>query len=148
MKVNANRIVRDDPWEDELEGCRFVACMAEDEGNLPNIQPQADKIREDTWKNILKLREYFDKQLGDKYKHRRGKSEIMRAFQAKRLYESVLTLFLGGYDGMKRPQDLLIRDCEKRYRYVVLQLHSTLTTAPRDKDDHILPYEDIAHNYH
>lgn len=63
MKVNANQIVRDDPWEDELEGCRFVACMAEDEGNLPNIQPQADNIRQDTWKNILKLREYFDKQL-------------------------------------------------------------------------------------
>lgn len=70
----------------------------------------------------------------------------MRAFQAKRLYESVLTLFLGGYDGMKRSQDLLIRDCEKRYRYVVLQLHSTLTTSPRDKDDLVLPYEDIVHD--
>lgn len=148
MKFNGKRIVYDDPWQDELEGCRFIAWMAEDEGNLSNIQPQADNIPEETWKNVLKLREFFENQLEEKYKHRSGKQEILRSFQAKRLYESILTLFLGGYHGMKRSQDRFIRHLERKYSYMIRELHATLTTSPSDKDDLILSYEDITHNSH
>lgn len=148
MKFNGTRIVYDDAWEDELGGYRFIAGMLEDEGNLSNIQPQADNIPEGTWKNVLKLREFFENQLEYKYKRRKGKQEILRAFQAKRLFEGILTLFLGGYEGMKRSQDQCVRRLERKYGYMIRELHATLTMAPNDKDDLVLPYEDIVHNNH
>lgn len=113
MKFTGSRIIYDEPWEDELEGYRLIAWMAQLDGEKLSIKPQADNISEEDWKKILNLREFFTMRVEDSYKYKRGKEEIMRAFQAKRLFESILCIFCGGTEAMKRSQDLCIRDCEK-----------------------------------
>ena len=148
MKFTGSQIIYDDPWEDELEGYRFIAWMTEKDGKKLSIVPQADNISEENWKKILTLRKFFNQRFEDKYKHSQGKEEILRAFQAKRLFESILCLFCGGSEAMKRSQDISIRKCERTYRYIIKQLHATLTTDSDDKDDITLPYEDIVRNYY
>ena len=145
MKFKGSRIIYDDPWENELSESRIWASILEEDHEVEKIKSHAMDISQGDWNNILKIREYFTKQFVNQYKQRNGKVEIMRAFHAKRIFESILILFCGGHEGMQRSQDLLIRDCEKRHRYVVKELHATITTPSREGDI-ALAYEDITHN--
>ena len=51
--------------------------------------PQTDNISEEVWKKILDLRKFFTMRFESRYKHKQGKEEILRTFQAKRLFESI-----------------------------------------------------------
>jgi hypothetical protein len=129
--------VKTDPWEERIALAASNKTTVLDE---PKSESAANLSAGD-WYRINTLRQFFTKRFALAYEKRLPKDECLHAFEEKRLFEHILTLFLGGEKEMKVAQDRLIRSLEREHRYVIRSIHSTLTSAPLDPGDYIMNYE-------
>lgn len=134
--------VKTDPWEERMA----LAASNTTEPDVPKPEPAANLSAED-WYRINTLRQFFTKRFALAYGKHLPKDECLHSFEEKRLFEQILTLFLGGEQEMKVAQDRLIRSLERKHRYVIRSIHSTLTSAPLDPGDYIMNYEHMDGEY-
>jgi len=143
MKENKQDKTYEDPWEEAMTGPSLISTLIEDEGRKVRFIPKPEHISGENWDMIYKLRKFFTSRFQNAYEKRLPKDEVLRTFEAKRIYEKILVIFLGSGDEMKLAQDYCIRDLEKQNRYIIKALHSTITSGIRDEEDNTLRYENI-----
>jgi hypothetical protein len=119
--------VKPDPWEEKMALIASNNAMMLDEP-----KPEAaSSLSAKEWYPINTLRNFFSGRVILGYEKRLPKDEILHMMEEKRMFERILTAFLGGEQQMQAAQDQFIRSLERNNHYVIRGLHTQIVSVPQ-----------------